>query len=401
MGIITTQKKMRKYFFIAALLMVAGTTNAQQDTTQKIPTFNIGVFAPLYLDSVFTNGNFSHKAMPKFIVPAVDFVQGAMLALDSLKLGNENVKLFVYDTKARTQNISWLVKTRKIDSLHLIIGSVRDVDYKQLSDVAVAKKIPFISATYPNDGGITANPYTVILTSTLKAHCEAIYSYLLQNHGTDNIYFCRKKGQQEDRVAGYFKSLNEQDGRALLNIQTLNTDSNFTSAVLQNKLDSNRKNIIIGGSLDETFAKNISIACKNLTPTYNVTLIGMPNWDGFSSLRKKGEFEEFPIYYTTSYYNGKWDAYSKMLTAGYQKKYRIKPSDLAFKGFEAVYYFTRLLIKNPTSLMEHVNDKSAKVYSDFNIRPVKYARESATPDYFENKHLYFIKILDGKLSRAW
>jgi hypothetical protein len=68
------------------------------------------------------------------------------------------------------------------------------------------KNIPFISATYPNDGGITANPNVVLLNSTLKAHCEAIYSDILQNHGTDKIYLCRKKGTQEDKICGLFEN---------------------------------------------------------------------------------------------------------------------------------------------------------------------------------------------------
>lgn len=378
------------------------TANAQTDTAKKTPVYKVGVFAPMYLDSVFSNNTFRYKeGMPKFIMPAVDFVQGALIAIDSMKLYGANVKAFVYDTKAYKQSLSWLIRNKKLDSLNLLIGSVRDMDYKLLADFAAEKNIPFISATYPNDGGITANPFTVILTSTLKAHCEAIYSYLLQNHGTDLIYLCRQKGGQEDRVAGYFKQLNEQDGRALLNIQTLNTDSSFTTAALLPKLDSNRKNIIIGGSLDENFAKNLAAACYNMYPSYPITLIGMPNWDGFASLHRKTDLEDFPVYYTTPYFNNKWDAYSKMLAAAYKKKYKIKPGDIAYKGFEAVYLFTKLYTLHPNDFMSHINDKSVKVFCDYNIRPVKLNKDSIIPDYFENKHLYFVRILNGAKTKAW
>ena len=397
---------MAKKFFIGLFILFFSThafnANAQTDSSKKMPTYRVAIFAPLYLDSVFSNNTFRYtQGVPKFIAPSVEFIQGAQIALDSMKMGKENVEAFIYDSKSYTKNISYLINNKKLDSLDLIIGSVRDMDYKQLADFALLKNIPFISSTYPNDGGITANPFTVIINSTLKAHCEAIYSYLLQNHGTDIIYLCRKKGPQEDKVAAYFKTLNEQDGKPLLSIQILNTDSTFSSDILKNKLDSNRQSVIIGGSLDESFATGLATACYDLFETYPITLIGMPNWDGFASLQKKNDFDGFPIYFTSPYFNNKWDSYSKMLNSVYLKKYKIKPGDMVFKGFEITYMFTKLLTKYPDDFINHINDKSFKIFCDYNFRPVLLKKENTKPDYFENKHLYFIKLLNGAKSKAW
>ena len=396
---------MKKKFLTALLSLIASLSffnaAAQADSSKLFPTYKVGIFAPLYLDSLFTDNNFRYKqGLPKFMIPSLEFVQGAQIALDSVKLGKENIDATIYDSKSYTQNISWLINAKKLDSLNLIIGSVKDADYKQLADFALQKNIPFISATYPNDGGVTANPFTVIINSTLKAHCEAIYSYLIQNHGTDQIFLCRKKGAQEDKVAGYFKFLNEQDGKPLLTIKTLITDS-ATGDFLQPKLDSNRQTVIIGGSLDENFAASLTTACYDLSGSYHITLIGMPNWDGFASLQKKDNYENFPVYFTSPYFNSKLDNFSKMLNNTYLKKFKIKPSDMAFKGFETVYLFTRLLAKYPKDLIAHINDKTEKVFCDYNIRPVLLKKENTTPDYFENKHLYFIRILNGVSYKAW
>ncbi len=396
---------MNKKFFTVVLFCVAAASflklNAQADSSKLFPTYRVGIFAPIYLDSLFANGNFRYKqGLPKFVTPSVEFVQGAQIALDSIKMGKENVEAFIYDTKSFTKNIAYLINNKNIDSLDLIIGSVKDADYKQLADFALAKNIPFISATYPNDGGVTANPFTVIVNSTLKAHCEAIYSYLLQNHGTDHIFLARKKGSQEDRVAGYFKLLNEQEGKPLLNIKMLVTDSSFNTNFLKSQLDSNRQTVIIGGSLEEGFAGSLATACYNLHETYPLTLIGMPNWDGFASLHKK-DLDGFPVYFTSPYFNNKADNYSKMLTNAYLKKFKIKPSDMAYKGFETVYLFIKLLAKYPNNFISHINDKNEKVFCEYSFRPVLLKKENSTPDYFENKHLYFIKLLNGTISKAW
>jgi Periplasmic binding protein len=391
-------KKIKLFVFILFVL----SKSFAQTNDNAMPTYKIGIFAPLYLDSIFSNGTLKYKdGIPKFIQPSLDFVQGVQIALDSLKMKTANIQAYIYDSKSYSKGIYNLVKTNKLDSLNLMIGHSRDLDFKQLSDFALAKNIPFVSVTYPNDGGITGNPFTVIMNSTLKAHCEAIYSYVFQNYPTDKLFLLRKKGAQEDKIANYFKAINEQEGKPFLSIQTITIDSNFTSDALAKNLDSNRKTVIIGGSLDETFAKDIANACNDLHTAYPITLIGMPNWDGFSSLRKRDAFEEFPIYFTTPYFNTKWDEYSKKLISAYAKKFKTKPTDMAYKGFEATWFFTKLLIAHPNDFMSNLNDKTNKVFCEYNFKPVVLSKTNSTPDYFENKHLYFIKILNGAVSKAW
>jgi hypothetical protein len=401
-------KNMKKHFlpvliFFTSILSFQTTGAQVTDSLPKMKTYRVGIFAPLYLDSVFsTAGNFRYaQGMPKFITPAVDFVNGVQFGLDSIKLDNVNIEAYIYDTKSYKEPLSALIKNDKLNNLDLLIGPVKDYEFKQLADFALAKHIPFISAAYPNDGGISNNPFTIILNSTLKAHCEAIYSFLLQDHGTDKIFLCRQKGQQEDRVASYFKAINEQDGKPLLNIQTLNFDSVVSAGLLKRRLDSNRSSIIIGGSLDETFAVKLAHACDDLPDNYPIMLVGMPNWDGFKSFFNKGELDEFPLYFTTPYYNNKTDVYSRMLINGYSKKLKGKPSDMAFKGFECIQQFVKLLIKYPNDFMSHINEKSFSIFSDYNFKPVVAKTDDEVPDYFENKHLNFIKIYNGKTSKAW
>ncbi|MGB4845269.1 MAG: ABC transporter substrate-binding protein [Ferruginibacter sp.] len=376
---------------------------AQDDTIVKTPHYKVGIFAPLYLDSVFNKNTFKYRqSIPRFIAPAVDFIHGVQLALDSLQAGDDFIDASIYDTKSFTEPVPVLIRNKKLDSLQLIIGSVKDAEYLQLAEFAYQKNIPFISVTYPNDAGISGNPFLVIMNSTLKAHCDAIYSYILQNHGTDKIYLCRQKGAQEDMVAAFFKSINEQDGKPLLPIETLDAENNITTAFLKSKLDSNRKNIIIGGSLDETFAGNLAKAGYELSKTYPITLIGMPTWDNFASLYDKKKIADFPIYYTTPYYNEKNDEFSRSLTAAYYNKYKgNKPGDMVFKGFESVYMFTKLLTKNPDDFMNRINSKDVKVFCEYNFKAVRLSKDEAIPDYFENKHLYLVKILNGNTSKAW
>ncbi len=386
--------------FLTILLSQA--SFSQNASTKKVKIFRVGIFAPLYLDSIFTtDGKFrKNLEIPRFVKPSIDFINGAKIALDSLVIPNQLVNAHIFDTKSTNLSLNQLIKSNKIDSLDLIIGSVKDLEFKQLASFALTKNIPFISTTYPNDGGVTANPFLVIVNSTLKSHCEAIFANVLQNHGKEKILLVRKKGPQEDKIAGYFKAMNEVDRKPLLNIQTIILDSIFTIQSLQKKLDSTHQSIIIGASLDENFSSKLTTSCFDLHLYYPITLIGMPNWDGFKIFTRKDLYPDFPVYFTSPYYNSRWDDNSKLLIAGYGGKYKGKPSDMVFKGFESTQRFIKVLTTFPNDFLSHLNDGNFKVFSEYNFRPIFLNKENKVPDYFENKHLYFIKILNGVTTRA-
>jgi ABC-type branched-subunit amino acid transport system substrate-binding protein len=388
---------MKKNLFICFMLMMSILqTNAQSN----IKTFHVAIFAPLYLDSAFDGTFYKYnKSFPKFSSAGLEFVHGAQVALDSFNVGGANLTAHIFDCKAETQNIPWLISNHKLDSIDLIIGSVKDFDLIQLAGFAKKKNVPFISATTPNDGGITGNPFFIISSSTLRAHCEVLHSYLVQNHGTDKIYLCRKKGTQEDKIADYFKNANEPDGKPMLDLKVLNFESDFSG--LASNLDSTKKTIIIGGSLNDGFADELTKTAYNLSSTYPLEMIGMPNWYTFSAL-KKTTYKDFPIVYTSPYYNARADKYSKKIQAAFSKKFKGgTATEMSYKGFESVFLFAKLITKYPNDFTSHLNEISKQAFGEYNFMPVYVKKDNPVPDYFENKHLYFMKILNGKAVRSW
>ena len=281
----------------------------------------------------------------------------------------------------------------------MIIASVKDRELVLLSKFSLRKKIPLISATFPNDAGISQNPFFVILNSTLKTHCESIFSYLLQSHTNENIIHVRKTGNQEDRIANYFQNINKPDNKSLLSIKTISLDSNYSQ--INNALDSTRLNIIIAGSMDENFAVEICKSLKTCIPKYKIQLIGMPTWESFGAFSQKSKVKlsDFPIFYTSPYYNNKIDTFSSSIKTTYLKLYKGNPNESVYKGFESMYVFSRLL--NEGQSLSEINLKNINVFSDFNIVPIKLNRQSEQVDYFENKHLFFLKKQNGVVSKGW
>jgi hypothetical protein len=385
---------MKKLFFAFVLIATTVAVNAQ-DAVKK---YRVGIFASLFLDSTFTGSTYKFtNQMPRHILPGLDFVQGALLAVDSLGNSNKNLEVTVFDLRSADQTISALNASNSFDSLDLMIGSVSGTDYRSLADIALKKNIPFVSATSPNDGGVTNNPFTLIVNSTLPVHCETIYNFIMRNSPTANLVYVRRKGQQEDRLAAYFNSFNKSAGGGqLLKWKTVVLADDFSPAVLKSSLDSNKNNFIICGSLDEVFGMKLVNAANSVRKSYDMELMGMPTWDGLKDLTKP-EYRDLPVYYTSTFFNTGTMAYSSFTKKFTDLTYG-RPSDVAYKGFELSWHFINLLLKYDQELMQHINERTFRLFTEYDFKPI-LNNTNGRPDYFENKRIYILKRSNNLVSR--
>jgi hypothetical protein len=384
-----------KKLFVAFVLFTSTVAVNAQDSVKK---YRVGIFASLYLDSSFEGSTYKFSnQMPRHILPGLDFVQGALLAVDSLGNTTKNLEVTVYDLRSYDQSITSLRSQNIFDSLDLMIGSVTGTDYRSLADLALQKNIPFVSATFPNDGGVTNNPFTLIVNSTLPVHCEAIYNFMMRNSATANLVYVRRKGQQEDRLASYFNSFNKNaSGSQLLKWKTVVLSDDFTTNVLSSNLDSTKNNFIICGSLDEAFGMKLVNAANSIRKSYDLELMGMPTWDGLKDLTKP-EYKELPIYHTSTFYNTGTVAYSNF-TKRFTELTHGRPSDVAYKGYELSWHFINLLLKYDQELMQHVNERTFRSFTEYDFKPI-LNNTNGRPDYFENKRIYILKRSNNLVSR--
>ncbi|HEY0608305.1 MAG TPA: ABC transporter substrate-binding protein [Chitinophaga sp.] len=361
----------------------------------KRSSYNVALFAPLYLDSVFASSmDIPGRTMPRYVLPGLDFYEGAQLALDTLRQQGMNLNVIVYDSKSRLNNVPALIRNRNLDAVDLIIASVTNPELKELGDFARSKEVNLVSATYPNDGGINNNPFLLITNSTLKTHCEALQNYIQTGFATKNIVLLRRSNSIETRIANDIKAAYEkQQSDKKVRIKEVIWNEGTTDLDLSQNLLTDRPNICIVTALDEAGAKAILTKLSVQSATYPLHIFGMPTWDVMKF--REPELKSLQLYYSTPYFNDKTDAYSRFITDYFKKVYKARPSDMAFKGFELTYYFIKLLNDKGVYFNTGVNDPSKKVFTSFNYQPVYLKDGETQPDYFENKNVYIIQKSDS------
>ncbi|MCA6451951.1 MAG: hypothetical protein IM582_02140, partial [Chitinophagaceae bacterium] len=186
-------------------------------------------------------------------------------------------------------------------------------------------------------------------------------------------------------------NLNKQTRGIPVKLKTIELTDSFSVQQVTAYLDSTKRNVVICGTLNETFGLNLSRALSS-SRSYTTAVIGMPTWD---ALRDIGN--GIDMVYTTPYNYSRQDKLSLLLSEKYKTRYAGRASDMVFKGFESLYRFTKLLLKYGTGLKDHLSDKEYKVFNDFDIQPVNSGKEPPSTEYLENKKLYLIRKVDGKL----
>ncbi len=357
--------------------------------------FKIAVFAPIYLDSAF-DGN-SYKSginnLPRSVLPGLDFYNGVMMAIDSLQQEAAPIEVFVYDTKSTS--INSIIQKNELNDVSLIIASfTNQTEIKPLADLALLKKIPLISSTFPNNGGISNNPYFVIINSTLRTHCEELYKHIQKYYATGNIVMFRKKGAVEDMIQSVFNESAKTTASIPLKIKTVELSDTFNTRTVLLALDSTKKNIVICGSINEAFGLRL-VRALSASPDYITVAIGMPTWDAVKDLDKP-DCKGVEIVYSSPYNFPRTDKLVNLFINNYKTKYAGRPSDMAFKGFESMFHFTKILMAHNQNSINFLSEKNNKLFNDFDIRAVK-SRSTNNTDYLENRKLYFIKKADGSI----
>ncbi len=378
--------------FLLLLLFKAAVTTAQAPSASR---HKIAIFAPLYLDSAFdAAGNYRYnKTFPKFLNPGLEFVQGAELAADSLQKTGVPLDVYIYDSRSASTPMARQINSTELQNVEMIIGQANTQDVRLLAEAAVRKKVPFISATLPNDGGVFNNPYFVILNSTLRTHCESIYTYLQKYHPADHIVLFTKSGAQEEQIKTYFTQMSQLTNAARLKMDMVTIGNQISTYSLSSKLDSTRKNICIVGSLNEEFGKDMAQGLASISHTYPVSIIGMPTWDGINF--NGSDFKDVEIMYTTPFYYGNPDKLNTEITTDFEVKTKGKPSDMYYRGYEVMLHFALLLLKTGKDVASNLTEKGNTVFTQFDIQPVFLNPQNMTLDYFENKKLYFVRTLNG------
>jgi hypothetical protein len=355
----------------------------------KKDRYRIAVLSPMFLDSVDWEKNLTR--LPKHMMPGIDFYQGVRIAADSLEKQGYKIDLYIFDSKSNYLNVENLIASDKLDSMDIIIGNASVGDLKLLANFAKQKKINFISAVSPADAGQTLNPYFTIIQPRLISHIESIHKHINKRYAENNVVYVLGASNAEINGFTYFKNDANNSLPPRFTELALKSDELDVTTLIK-KIDTSYNTVVVLGTLDpEITYKNLQVL-HTVAKRFKLKVYCMPTTEAIKNLNKTDEFPFMPIYYTTSYMIDQITPASQYITRKYKQKMGSAPSDIVYKGYESMYFFSSLLKKYGVPFNKYLGDNSYTFITPYKIVPVK---ENGNLMFYENKFLYLIKYEDG------
>src|SRR5690349_491025 len=137
--------------FVFIVTLFVQKVQAQADTNVAPP--RIAVLVPLYIDSAFNNDEYQlgNLNIPQYFLPGLEFYNGVMMCVDSLKKEGIDLDVWIFDTKKKDQSADSLANQIASLNCSLIIASFTNTTEQRIfSDLSLSKNIPLVSVTYPN-----------------------------------------------------------------------------------------------------------------------------------------------------------------------------------------------------------------------------------------------------------
>ena len=339
-------------------------------------TVEVGLFLPLFLhwqelldslalqdvldetgDDAIEKQKSDEEEKPKInprIVGYLDFYEGILLALDSLKNLGVSVNLYVYDTERDVNLLYDLLQREEVQTLDLIIGPVDEKNLKIVTDYMRETEIPVISPFTDISSLLKHNSCLFQMIPALEIEFRNWAKYLADYWDDTMILVYNGDTTEAEKVNFLKQELYEQ-----LSQRTYFDDVNIKEVIISDSvsiemeqfLTKEDRNIIIIPSNNEAYVSKILTSLFFLLEDYDIQVFGMSNWHKFQSIDLE-YLHQMEVHYYTSFFVD----YKKEPIINFIKKFRYiygtepfhvgpRGYNLSIYGFDLLYYFVSGLHK--------------------------------------------------------
>jgi len=346
----------------------------EEDTSDCIETsrqnFHIAMFLPLFLaenspasapDSSLvkdSEGRFRYRDGRYWIYPrslnALEFYQGVLLALDSLKKQGFDVKINLFDTMRDTMKMAQLLKNPIMKDMDLIIGPFSTELVNQVMTFARENRIFCVSPTAINMESLRNNPYLMQVYSGEINTVKPMVDFISKQKNTHITLIGNKRDFDQTLYNAYLNKLKTVFDESNLTTLRMHPDS---LQDLNRFLKKGVMNVVIVPSTDEAFVTIVTAKLNTSSHNYDVNLYGLASWTKIAGLDLE-YLHNLEFRYATAYYIDYSSQQVQRFLQQYRKNYFTEPTmitghggispnpyQFAFLGYDITYYFVSVLKK--------------------------------------------------------
>ena len=316
------------------------------------------------------------------VVGFLEFYQGVLLAMDSLKQTGLSITLNVWDTEKNPDDLGHLIDSIDMSDLDLIIGPADPRNVGLLSEYSWEHRIPMISPFYASDGLVSSNPFLVqippsssVMNSQYAAYLSGFYDKtLVFIHSNDSLELPRSESFREMLMQDISLKTNIED---VLFKEIVITDS--LPSVFSHTLTGDTENVVIVPSVDEGEVSGVLSGLYFQLEDYDIEVFGMPSWQIFRSIDLE-YFHQLNIHFPTSFHVDFEAENVKRYLENHRKYYNTEPYritargyNISMLGYDVMLYFCPLAAQYGKGMVFNLDKASySPMMGDYEFGKLKW-----------------------------
>ena len=276
----------------------------------------------------------------------VEFYEGVLLALDSLKKQGVSVDLHIYDSGDKWTSIQPILNKPEMREMNLIIGPVHDSHIEEAATFAKENGIRLVVPFARQVDAVFTNPYVYQVNTPQSYFYSEVYDHFFMQFPAPNVLFFESPDEKDDELIDGFKrelSYRNMPYTVLLADTATNKDTILTV------LDTERKNILMmtsekSGSLNNMIPVFQLLVRDTAATKFDISLFGYPQYQVYTT-NHLASFYEIGTYFYSSFYTNNLLPEAKAFHQKYRRTYSKEIANrypkYAILGFDIAYYFLK------------------------------------------------------------
>ncbi len=305
----------------------------------KKDSLNIAVLLPFYsskndsLLSFLSDSEQAKEDIYKDSYMALQYLEGLIIATDSLSKTGMNINLFVYDTENDSTKVQEIIKDSRLKDIDLIIGPVFTRNLRNITRIyGKDKKKKIVSPLSRNssvlkDGG---NIFQIIPPFSIQI--DKISSYISKRYKKEKILILAQK--KEEVHAKHYKNYfrNKKRKSKICLFDGLNTITRDTLC----KFLSDHKYVVLIPSGDRSFVSKV-MPILGIIDT-NMTIFGLHNWKSYENL-DISTLMKLNVHFPDPYFFDYQKKENQRFNALFSQEFNTLPNKYAKIAFKQCMYF--------------------------------------------------------------
>ena len=321
-----------------------------QKESKKFSTIKAALVLPFNTDGT---GNRDEQ------VRMVEYYEGFLMAVDSLKEKGVSLDLYTYDSGRTAASVRNILTKPELKNMDIIFGPAHADQVKPMAEFAETNNIRLVVPFTSKGDDVFNNPSVYQINTPQSYLYSEVYEHYLRKFPNAHVVFLDAETGHTDK-AEFIQGLKEELKNNQITFKELKGE-NINPDGMKLVVDSLRENVII-----PTSGRNVAlikilpqmIITSREHPNYNMKLFGYPEWQTYTDDHLSSFFELDTYFYSSFYTNNLFPA-AIQFTNAYRKWYSKDMANTFPKygmlGFDTAFFFLQGLHKYGSNFEESMN----------------------------------------------